>query len=97
MSFPYTTLTSVTPSNKYLNITADTLVKSNQGNIASIIVNSHTSGTIKLYDNTAASGTVIMNTYTFASGSQVIPLGINFNVGLYADIGGTVDLTILYN
>lgn len=97
MSFPYSTLTSVTPSNKYLNITADTLVKSSQGNIAAIVVNSHTSGTIKLYDNTAASGTVIMNTYTFASGSQVIPLGINFNVGLYADIGGTVDLTILYN
>lgn len=41
----------------------------------------------------------ICNTYTFATGSQVItfPKPIDFATGLYADIGGTVDLTVLYN
>jgi hypothetical protein len=84
---------------KYSNITADTTVKTGAGTIYGIIVNSHTSGTLKIWDNTASSGTVVMNTYTFASGSQYLsfPNGISFYTGLRADIGGTVDLTILYS
>lgn len=84
---------------KYTNITADTLIKTGFGKVAGFIVNSHTSGTLKLWDNTSAATTVIMNTFTFAAGSsvQVFPESISFNVGLYADVGGTVDLTIIWD
>ena len=83
---------------KYANITADTLIKTGFGKVAGFVVNSHTSGTLKLWDNTSAATTVITNTYTFPSGSQVVsfPEPISFDTGLYADIGGTVDLTIIY-
>ena len=82
----------------YKNITADTLIKTGFGKVAGFVVNSHTSGTLKLWDNTSAATTVITNTYTFPSGSQVVsfPEPISFDTGLYADIGGTVDLTIIY-
>lgn len=84
---------------KYSNITASTAIKSAAGTVYGVLINSHTSGTLKFWDNTAGSGTVIMNTYTFTAGSGVITFpagGISFNTGLYATIGGTVDLTILY-
>jgi hypothetical protein len=83
---------------KYTNITADTLIRTGGGQVHGVIVNSHTSGTLKLWDNTSAATTVISNTYTFPAGSQVInfPQPIDFYTGLYADIGGTVDLTIIW-
>lgn len=83
---------------KYQNITADTLIKTGSGVVAGIVVNSHTSGTIKLWDNTSAAGAVIVNTYTFPAGSSVVtfPKPLTFTTGLYADIGGTVDLTIVF-
>ena len=83
---------------KYKNLTASGLVKTGFGKVAGFVVNSHTSGTLKLWDNTSATTTVITNTYTFPSGSQVVsfPEPISFDTGLYADIGGTVDLTIIY-
>lgn len=84
---------------KYTNITADTLIKTGFGKVAGFIVNSHTSGTLKLWDNTSAATTVIMNTFTFPAGSGMykLPEPISFNVGLYADVGGTVDLTIIWD
>lgn len=83
---------------KYSNISASAAVKSAAGTLYGIVVNSHTIGTLKLWDNTAGSGTVIFNTITFASGPNFInfPQGISFNTGLYATIGGTADITILY-
>lgn len=83
---------------KYTNITADTLIRTGGGQVHGVIVNSHTSGTLKLWDALTATGTVIANTFTFAAGSQVINFAqpIEFYTGLYADIGGTVDLTILW-
>lgn len=83
---------------KYTNLTASALVKTGFGKIAGFIVNSHTSGTLKLWDNTSAATTVITNTYTFSSGSQVVtfPEPMCFNTGLYATIGGTADLTIIW-
>jgi hypothetical protein len=84
---------------KYTNLTASALIKTGFGKVAGFIVNSHTSGTLKLWDNTSAATTVIMNTYTFASGSQVVrfPEPVSFNTGLYATIGGTADVTILWD
>lgn len=82
----------------YKNITADTLIKTGFGQVAGFVVNSHTTGTLKLWDNTSAATTVITDTYTFPSGSGVysFPEPISFNTGLYADVGGTVDITIIY-
>lgn len=87
--------------NKYVNLTASGLVKTGAGVLEGIIINSHSSGTLKLWDNTSAASTVICNTITFSAvattGERFIPLfGAVFNTGLYATIGGTADITIVY-
>ena len=85
------------PKCSYVNLSASALVKTGAGQIYGVIINSHTSGTLKLWDNTAASGTVLCNTITFVAGERFIPLlGATFGTGLYATIGGTADITILY-
>lgn len=93
----YSSLQSQTPTAIYTNITADTLIKTGPGIVMAIVVNTHTTGSIILYDNTSAAATKIINGYAYATGSQVIPLGIRFNTGLFADITGTQDITILWN
>ena len=83
--------------NKYKNISASALVKTGTGTVSGIIVNSHSSGTIKLWDNTSAATTVICNTITLAAGERWVPtFDLVFNTGLYATIGGTADITIVY-
>lgn len=82
----------------YSNKTSSALIQTGNGKVYGFIVNSHTSGTLKLWDNTTATGTVIVNTFTFPSGSGVYNFAepIAFVTGLYATIGGTADITILY-
>lgn len=82
----------------YSNITATGAVKSTAGVVSGFIINSHTNGTLKLWDNTAGSGAVLMNTYTFPAGSGVVtfPKPVQFNTGLFATVGGTLDITIIY-
>lgn len=83
---------------KYSNQTASALIKTGSGTVYGFIVNSHTSGTLKLWDNTSAASTVICNTITLAAGPQVwtFPAGVSFYTGLYATIGGTADITLIY-
>lgn len=83
---------------KYSNISASALTKTGAGTLYGFIVNSHTSGTLKLWDNTSAAGTVIANTFSFPAGSGVytLPMGVSFYTGLYATIGGTADITLIY-
>ena len=85
-------------SSKYTNLTASALIKEGAGEVSGFIVNSNTSGTLKLWDALTATTPVLMNTYTFGSGSSVVrfPAPINFLTGLYATIGGTADITIVY-
>jgi len=85
-------------NSKYTNLSASASIKAGAGTFYGVIVNSHTSGTLKLWDALTATGTVIQNTYTFPAGSQVItfPQGISFYTGLFATIGGTADITILW-
>lgn len=88
---------------KYRNMTASAQVKSGNGQVTGVIVNSHTAGTLKLWDSLTASGLTIMNTYTFPSGSSTISFGdvggrsVIFDIGLFATIGGTADITILFD
>lgn len=80
------------------NITASGLIKTGQGVILGVIINSHTAGTLKLWDNTAGSGTVLFETITFGAAERDIDFfGAKFTTGLYATIGGTANLTIVYN
>lgn len=69
--------------NKYKNLSASGLVKTGSGKAVGVIINSHTSGTLKLWDSTTADNNVLCNTITFSA-------------GLYATIGGTADITIVY-
>ena len=82
----------------YTNLSASALIKTGAGVIKGIVVNSHSSGTLKLWDNTSGATTVIFNTITFAAGSGIVlnlP-AVEFSTGLYATIGGTADITILW-
>lgn len=81
--------------NNYKNLTASALVKTGTGILAGFYVNSTSSGTIKLWDNTSAAGTVINNTITPAIGYHNLG-SVAFTTGLYATIGGTLDVTLHY-
>lgn len=84
---------------RYKNITATGAIDINPGRLLGVIINSHTAGTLKLWDSLSASGNVIMNTFTFATGSGYIPFdaGISYSTGLFATVGGTADITIVYD
>lgn len=84
----------------YSDIAASGLVKTGAGRFFGFMVNSNSSGTVKVWDNTAGSGTVIFNTITLPAGSTaifVLPVAVRFTTGLYITIGGTADITVLYN
>lgn len=90
--------TKVSQSGLSVNLSASALVKTGAGNAVGVIINSHTNGTLKLWDNTSAATTILFNTLTFATAERWIPFfGAKFATGLYATIGGTADLTIIYN
>ena len=93
---------SITPSCSYYNITNGTAtIKTSPGRLIGVIVNSHTSGTIKLYDqanNTSGYGPIICNTITLAAGERAIDFrGLKFGTGCIGTVGGTANLTFLYN
>lgn len=85
-------------ANKYKNLSASGLVKTGDGIVKGIIVASHTTGTIKLWDAVTATTPVLVNTITLAVGERWIPLfDAEFTTGLFVTIGGTADITIVYN
>ena len=80
---------------QYKNQTATGAVKTGYGRLKGMYVNSTTAGTIKLWDSLTASGAVINNTITPAVGYH--DLGdCSFSIGLFATIGGTLDVTFYY-
>ena len=86
------------PQNLYKNLTASGLVKNGYGNVEGVIISSHTSGTLKLWDSLTASGNTLVNTITFNVGEHFIDLyDVGYNTGLFATIGGTADITIVYS
>jgi hypothetical protein len=83
--------------NSYRNLSASALVKTGAGRAVGIIVGSHSGGTVKLWDNTTAAGAVLVNTMTLAAGERFVNLADTaFNTGLYVTIGGTADITVVY-
>lgn len=97
MSF-YSSLQSTQLAGKYTNLTSSALVKTGAGNVQGVVINSHSSGTLKLWDALTATTPIINNTMSFAVGERFIPLyGAQFVTGLFATIGGTADITIIYN
>jgi hypothetical protein len=79
------------------NLSASALIYTGSCCVQGIVVNSNSSGTLKLWDNTSAATTILFNTITFGATQAPIPLfGAKTTVGLYATIGGTADITIIY-
>jgi len=81
---------------KYANLTASTLVKTGTGILKGMYVNSTTAGTIKFWDKTTEATPVINNTITPAIGYHNLG-DAAFTTGLYATIGGTLDVTLYYD
>lgn len=85
--------------NKFINITSSQLVKTYKGTtniLVGMFVNSTSSGTIKFWDSLTAAGTVINNTITPAAGNYYALGNAGFSTGLFATIGGTLDVTLYY-
>lgn len=83
--------------NSYRNITATGAVKNGSGIAVGVIISSHTGGTLKLWDSLSGAGATLVNTMTFGVGERFVPLyNAAFNIGLFATVGGTADLTIMY-
>ncbi len=86
------------PYGLYKNMSASALVYTGAGTVSGVVVNSHTSGTLKLEDAVTDTTPLIFNTITFAAGPGFYNLfGAKFFTGLYGVIGGTADITIIYN
>lgn len=82
----------------YKNLSASALVYTGPGTVIGFVVNSHTNGTLLLEDAVTDTTPIIFNTITFSSGPQYYNLfGAKFTTGLYAKVGGTADITIIYN
>lgn len=83
----------------YTNKTASALIKTGPGILRGMYVNSTSAGTIKFWDNTSAATTVINNTITPAIGYHALGPneGTSFVTGLYATIGGTLDVTLYWD
>lgn len=82
----------------YKNVSASSLIETGIGTLQGVVINSHTNGTLKFWDNTSAASTVIFNTITLAASERYINLfGAKFTTGCYLTIGGTADVTVIYN
>ncbi len=83
--------------------TAQTFEAKAFGTLGNYLTSTETMTNASFGGTTFSGGTdlarLISNTYTFPSGSQVVtfPEPINFVYGLFATVGGTADLTVIYN
>ena len=86
----------------YNNKSADALIRTGAGTLYGYIVNSHSSGTVKIIDGlNAGSGKIICNTQTLSTDTVpmviTLPAPVDFQTGLYFDIGGTIDYTVIWS
>lgn len=84
-------------SGKYLNLTTagGTLIKSGAGSLQGVVINSgSTSATLSLFDGTNSSG-VSMGIISAASEFD-LSYGLQFSTGLFVEIVGSPNATIIY-
>ena len=77
----------------YGRITASGIVCNSRGRLNGFYVASTTAGTLTLYDNTSAANPQISGIITPSVGWNAFP--VDFQTGLYATVGGTIDVTFL--
>lgn len=78
-------------------MTVSGAVKVGYGVAVGVVINSHTGGSLKLWDSLSAAGTVLNETITFAVGERFIPFySAGFQIGLFATIAGTANITVMY-
>ena len=88
----------MTPYGKYSNKTASGLIATGAGVLVGVMVNSQTGGTLKFEDALTDTTPVIFNTITIGATERWIPFGgARFTTGLYLVVGGTADITVIYN
>lgn len=75
-------------------LTATATLKTTRGKLVGFFVSSTTAGTIVLHDATAATNQ-FTGTITPAAGAWY-PLPVPFRTGLHAVIGGTLDVTFVF-
>lgn len=81
----------------YTHITADTAIKSVAGKLKGIFVSAASNTpTIKLWDNTSAATNILIETFTPVAGTYYPFPDVEFSTGLYADVGGTVAITVFW-
>lgn len=79
----------------YKNATASGNISPRAGALLGFYVNSTSSGTVALYDSaTTTTTTVISGTITPAIGWHEFPVGVAS--GIYAVIGGTLNVTFVF-
>ncbi len=78
-------------------LTGSALVRTGAGRVMGVIVAAATgTPTMTLWDNTSAAGTQMTGAIPLIAG-QYYPLGMRFATGLYVQLGGTVDCTVVYD
>lgn len=78
-------------------LSADTIVKVGFGKLYSITISSTSSGTFAVYDGISSSGVKLIDTTTPAAGATYFfPEGMQFDDGLFVDIGNTISLTVTF-
>lgn len=78
-------------------LSADTVVKVGFGKLYSITISSTSSGTFAVYDGISASGVKLIDTTTpAAADTYFFPEGMQFDDGLFIDIGNTISMTVTF-
>ena len=78
----------------YKNITSTTVITTKPAVLTGFYVNSTGGGTVVFRDG-GASGTVVTGTITPVIGWHFLP--ISFPTSLHATVGGTIDITLIFN
>lgn len=84
----------ITQAGNPKNITATGAVSAIPCTLIGFYVNNTTNGTLVIKDGTSSTGTTLTGTITPAIGFHAFPAGCN--IGVYATIGNTLDVTFFY-
>ena len=81
---------------QYKNLTASANVKSTDGALIGVFCATSSSGTLSLYDSASTTTTTpIVATFNLTAATYY-PIPVGYDLGLYAVIGGTANVTLIY-